>query len=87
MLLAKSATGLEKNFELPGVRAVAFSSEEKPNDRGPVDLMKKTYTYLNTLLSERREGSSLKSLLSYKPRHLWRRQVDVQIPRVHSCVS
>lgn len=39
MLLAKSATGLEKNFELPGVRT-AFSSEVKPKDNGPVDLFK-----------------------------------------------
>ncbi len=38
MLLAKSATGLEKNFELPGVRT-AFSSEVKPKDNGPVDLL------------------------------------------------
>ena len=38
MLLAKSATGLEKNFELPGVKT-AFSSEVKPKDSGPVDLL------------------------------------------------
>ncbi len=38
MLLAKSATGFEKNFEFPGVR-MAFSSDVKPNDNGPVDLL------------------------------------------------
>jgi hypothetical protein len=29
---------LEKNFELPGVKT-AFSSEVKPKDNGPVDLL------------------------------------------------
>ena len=40
MLLAKSATGLEKNFEFPGVK-MAFSRDVKPNDNGPVDLSNK----------------------------------------------
>lgn len=45
-VLAKSAIGLEKNLpplpgtELPVFKTVAFSSEAKPKDSGPVDLSK-----------------------------------------------
>lgn len=87
--------GFEKNLplfpgiELPVFKIVAFSNEAKPNDNGPVDLLNTTaFSELSTFLTFC--SIALENFFTemtpwrFKlPVHDGRRQVDVQVPRIH----